>query len=535
MVQARGASPEDKLFDDVARICGKANVSIDARERVFYSSDLFEAGVTPDIVAAPANTRQVARLVKLAVTEKRPVYVRGGGMSYSDAFLPAKERALLLDMSRLNKVREIKAEDFYVTVEAGCTWQALDEALAPHGLRALFWGPASGKRAQVGGSMSQETANNNSGSMGTSSAAALSYEIVTGTGDVLVTGMDAQKHRSPNHRPYGPDLTGLFSSDAGALGIKTAVTLKLEPRPQAQGGVSYAFSSFAALKTGVHKAASLGIATAIIGMDAGTAQIRSGKTGLAEDFKKLIAIIRTAHNPLRGLVRGIKIALAGRKVFEEAKYTAHFLAEAPNNSLLAHRERALRKAVGNSGNEIPSAAISMMRAEMFPDLATTHYDGRRMLPIHGVFAWSRLQAFQADYQALIESYRDQLEAQDVVIADILSAFQRNGVLFEPVFYWYDEITDFHRRTRTEDVHGPAPDSKENPDARALVNEIKDKVVTLMGEHGAAHMQIGKFYPYMAGRNAKNAGMLKDLKARLDPHGIINPGALGLTGATRKKR
>jgi len=299
------AITETALRDAVAKICGKANVTVDRRERVFYSSDLFEAGITPDIVAAPANARQVSRLVKLAIAEKRPVYVRGGGMSYSNAFLPGKPGAILLDMSRMSAVREIQAEDFYVTVEAGCTWQALDDALAPHGLRALFWGPASGRRAQIGGSMSQKTANNNSGSMGTSSTAALSYEIVTGSGDILITGMDAQKHRLPNHRPYGPDLTGLFSSDAGALGIKTAVTLKLEPRPQAQGGVSFAFSSFEGLKNGLNQAAALGEATAKIGMDADTAQIRSGKTGLGEDFQKLIAIIRTAHNPLRDFVRGL--------------------------------------------------------------------------------------------------------------------------------------------------------------------------------------------------------------------------------------
>lgn len=523
------------LLDDVIKICGKDNVKTDQRERAFYSSDLFESGVAPDVVAAPSNSQQVSRLIKLAAAKKRPIYVRGGGMSYSNAFLPGKKGALLLDMSRMNAVREINPESFFVTVEAGCTWQALDDALAKHGQRAVFWGPASGRRAQIGGSMSQETANNNSGSMSTSSNAALSYEIVTGTGEILVTGMDAQKNRLPNFRPYGPDMTALFSADAGAFGVKTAITLKTEPRPSALGGVSYAFSDFEALKTGMHQAAALGLATAIIGMDADTAQIRSGQTGLGEDFKKLIAIVRTAHNPLRGLIRGIKIVLAGRKVFEEATFTAHFLAEAPNNTLLAGAERALRKAVGKSGSEIPSAAISMMRAELFPDLATTHYDGRRMLPIHGIFAWSNLVAFQREYRVLIERHRTDLEKNDVVIADILSAFQRNGVLFEPVFYWFDETTDFHARTRNEDIHGPLPRSLPNPEARALVEMIKDEVISLMSTHGASHMQIGKLYPYMSGRNARNATFLKDLKAQLDPYGIINPGALGLQGAARTTR
>ena len=50
----------------------------------------------------------------------------------------------------------------------------------------------------------------------------------TGEGQVIHTGMDAQAKHVPFFRNYGPDITGLFTHDAGALGIKTGVTLALE-------------------------------------------------------------------------------------------------------------------------------------------------------------------------------------------------------------------------------------------------------------------------------------------------------------------
>jgi FAD/FMN-containing dehydrogenase len=46
-------------------------------------------------------------------------------------------------------------------------------------------------------------------------------------------------------------------------------------------------------------------------------------------------------------------------------------------------------------------------------------------------------------------------------------------------------------------------------------------------HGAAHLQIGKFYPYMRGRDPATAGLVRDLKRLVDPARRLNPGSLGL--------
>lgn len=515
------------LHSDLIAVCGEANVLTDAVSKDFYASDLYEKGLEPDFIVVPDSPEEMAEIVKLAVRHKRPVYARGGGMSYSNTFLPSRKSAIMIDTQKLCMIREINADDLYVTVEAGCTWKVLDEALGGHGLRAVFWGPFSGGKATIGGSMSQGSANNASAKIGTSDSTVLSYEVVTGMGDILITGKDAQEGHKPFFRNYGPDITSMFSNDAGALGIKTAVTLRLEPRPKAYGGVSFAFESFNAAINAVKAAVQTGHASAVIAMDAETAGIRSGKANLREDLKKMWQVMGSAHNPVLGVMRGVKVALAGRRVFEKAAFTAHFLAEGANDKILIAAERHLRNAVKPFGSELPNIAISMMRLDDFPDLPLTSMDGRRMLPVHGIIPWSAMPAYGDAYFKMMAGYKRRLAECNITVADIFSAIGSSCLLCEPVFYWPDSYTDYQREMSSEVWTQNWKNVPDNPKAREVVAEVKVAIIDLQYEYGAAHIQIGKTYPYMRGRTLVNSSFLKDLKAVLDPHNIINPDSLGL--------
>ena len=57
--------------------------------------------------------------------------------------------------------------------------------------------------------------------------------------------------------------------------------------------------------------------------------------------------------------------------------------------------------------------------------------------------------------------------------------------------------------------------------------LRERIGELMSQHGAAHLQIGKTYPYLAGRNPASMALLRAIKAELDPRNILNPGVLGL--------
>ena len=64
-------------------------------------------------------------------------------------------------------------------------------------------------------------------------------------------------------------------------------------------------------------------------------------------------------------------------------------------------------------------------------------------------------------------------------------------------------------------------------ARAEIDRMKHDVIELMHAHGGAHLQIGKVYPLLPGRNAASVTLLRAIKAVLDPQDILSPGALGL--------
>ena len=220
--------------------------------------------------------------------------------------------------------------------------------------------------------------------------------------------------------------------------------------------------------------------------------------------------------------------MAGGKVFERANYTAHFLAEGTNDTLLRTVEKYLRDKVMSFGNEIPSVAISMMRLEDFPDLPLTHMDGRRMLPVHGILPFSAMLNYSAAYYDMMAGYEPAMLEAEVTVADIFTVINSNSLLCEPVFYWPDSHSPYQREMSSDYwTKNWSKDVEDNLVARELVEEIKSAMIDLLYEHGAAHIQIGKQYPYLRGRDETTTAFLKGIKAQLDPDNIINPGALGL--------
>ena len=100
-------------------------------------------------------------------------------------------------------------------------------------------------------------------------------------------------------------------------------------------------------------------------------------------------------------------------------------------------------------------------------------------------------------------------------------------LYEPVFYWEDDRTPFHKRILPKEYLDTLPEYPANPAGRELVRELRLKIQDVFASVGGVHMQVGKSYPYMRGRDAEAARVLRDLKKSLDPNNLMNPGALGL--------
>ena len=140
------AQPIDDLHGLFAPIVGAANVVTEEAERRYYSRDIFfwNDAQTADVVVRPRNTEDVSAVVKKAREAGLVIATRGGGMSYTKGYIPARAGTVMLDMLGLNRVVEVNAEDRYVIAETGCTWQAVFEAVPKAGLAVAFAAPYSG-------------------------------------------------------------------------------------------------------------------------------------------------------------------------------------------------------------------------------------------------------------------------------------------------------------------------------------------------------------------------------------------------------
>ena len=126
--------------------------------------------------------------MRLVAAAGYPLIPRGGGMSYTKSYVPERPESVLFDMRSMNGIVEINTDDMYVTVEAGCTWKQLYEALQPRGVRTPYYGPLSGMYATVGGTLSQNSLFWASGIYHTAADSCIGLEVVLANGEILHTG-----------------------------------------------------------------------------------------------------------------------------------------------------------------------------------------------------------------------------------------------------------------------------------------------------------------------------------------------------------
>jgi FAD/FMN-containing dehydrogenase len=516
-------------------------------QREFFAQDVYRRGVTPQLVLRPGSTADVQTIVRLARQTRTALHVRGGGMSYTDAYLPLRAESAVLDLSGLNRIRSIEPEDLLLTAESGCTWAQIDEALRPHGLRARFWGPMSGALATLGGGMSQGAATFGSARHGTSAAAALGFEVVLGTGELLDTaalgrsnvsdaaGDTAREtagdaHTSPRlafFRPYGPDITGLFLADAGALGIKTAMTLQLEPRPQVRAALSFAFDDFESLQRATAKLLRSGLATEIFGLETSLAKLVAGEQGLAQDIKALWSVSRAQGSVWRALKQAGRMALAGRGFLARSQYIGNVLLEGRDEVRLAADALEVRALLARDGREVANTMAAVVQSSPFPQPMVVGPGGRRLLPLNVILPHTAVTAFHRDFEALRERHRARCEELGVLLFMVFAGVGPSCVLHEPVIYWQDEWLPLHAATLDDSLAEWVKPAAAHPQARDYVEALRLELINLMAMHRGAHLQIGRAYPYLQGRDLVFQKTLAQFKDWVDPDGIINPGALGL--------
>ena len=183
----------------------------------------------PDAVFFAESAEDVKDAVKICAAHKVPVIPFGTGSSL-EGQVNAPEGGISIDVSRMDRVLEVNAEDLDCRVEPGVTREALNEYLRDTG---LFFPIDPGANASIGGMASTRASGTNAVRYGTMKDVVLAVTAVTADGEEITTARRARKSSA------GYDLTRLFVGAEGTLGIITSVALKLAGIPEKiAGGVS---------------------------------------------------------------------------------------------------------------------------------------------------------------------------------------------------------------------------------------------------------------------------------------------------------
>lgn len=188
-------------------------------------------------VVRPASTEEVAAIVRLCNEYKVPLVPQGGNTGLVLGSVPDQSgAAIVLSLTRLNKIRQTDPVNNTMTVEAGCLLAHIQEAAAQAD-RLFPLSLASEGSCTIGGNLSSNAGGTAVLRYGTTRELCLGLEVVTAQGDIW-NGL-----RSLRKDNTGYDLRDLYIGAEGTLGVITAAVLKLFPQPQAQ------LTAMAALRT----------------------------------------------------------------------------------------------------------------------------------------------------------------------------------------------------------------------------------------------------------------------------------------------
>jgi D-lactate dehydrogenase (cytochrome) len=225
-----------RLIADVTALLGPERVSTARAHREAAARDESALPpVLPDAVVWPETTDHVAAVVTRAAEARVPVTARGAGSSLEGNPIPVRA-GLVLDLTRMARVLDVRRGDLQADVQPGVVYDDLNRALRPDG---LVFPPSPGGSSDVA-TIGGMVANNASGiyavKYGGTRAHVLGATVVTGTGAIVRLGTRCRKSSSGYH------LIGLLVGSEGTLAVATEITLSLAGLPHARRTGAFVFA-----------------------------------------------------------------------------------------------------------------------------------------------------------------------------------------------------------------------------------------------------------------------------------------------------
>jgi glycolate oxidase subunit GlcD len=455
-------------IDKLREILGEKNVITDELELICYSRDMSVHVGKPNIILFPYTTEEVSKILALANENKIPVTARGSGTSVTGAVLPVKG-GIVLDMSKMNHIKEIRKEDRYIVVQPGVICQDLNKALLPD----YFFPPDPGSSVicTVGGMVSTNASGSRTIKYGTTKDYVLGLEVVLADGKVINTGTKAPKTSS------GYDLTRLFVNSEGTLGIITEITFRIVPIPEF---VAFTVASFEKMD------------------DAGNAVSDIFTSGIPLsaceilDHISIKVVSESMNLNLEGIEGMLMIEVDGNK---EA-VTRHI------NQILEICKKHNGKDLRWSSDANERAEIWKVRSGLVSALSR-YREGFRLIPI------------AEDFGIPISKIPDAIKETQKISKEnhiIISSFGHIGD--------GNLHTTFVLDVRDEDEWGK-------------VKKVADELIaipmkyggTVTAEHGVGRARA----PFLEKEHGYGVEVMRKIKKALDPNDILNPGKLSLDG------